>query len=78
MKLLLVVFIIILLLYEKVWRPIVCKKKIYNHINNLGGQVDNIEKLTAKDEIYNVYYTVNKQSNHSIVKFNLFYKTKWQ
>ena len=78
MKLLLVLFIIILLLYEKLWRPIVCKKKIYSHINNLGRQVDNIEKLTAKDEIYNVYYTMNKQSNHSIVKFNLFYKTKWQ
>lgn len=77
MKLLWILFIIILLLYEKVWRPIVCKKKIYRHINNLGGQVDNIEKLTAKDEIYNVYYTVNKQSNHSIVQFNLFYKTKW-
>ncbi|AOR25108.1 hypothetical protein [Clostridium taeniosporum] len=73
-----VLFIIFLLLYEKVLRPIICKKKIYEHINNLSGQVDNIEKLTARDEIYNVYYTVNGQANHSIVKFNLFYKTKWK
>ncbi|WP_315078584.1 hypothetical protein [uncultured Clostridium sp.] len=78
MRSLWIVFVIILLLlYEKVWRPIICKKKIYRHINDLGGQIDNIERLTQRDEIYNVYYTVNGQLNNSIVKFNLFYKAKW-
>ncbi|ACD22387.1 hypothetical protein FDE76_05465 [Clostridium botulinum] len=72
-----VFFIILLLLYEKIWRPIICKKNIHMHINNLGGQVDNIERLTQRDEIYNVYYTVNGKLNNSIVKFNLFYKSKW-
>ncbi|MCT4606221.1 MAG: hypothetical protein N4A64_08995 [Marinisporobacter sp.] len=69
---------ILLLIYEKVWRPIVCKKKIYRHIENIGGQVGNIEKLTSRDEIYSVYYTVNGQSKHSNVKFNLLYKTIWK
>lgn len=79
MKPILKIFIlIILLLYEKVWRPIVFKKKIYSHISNLGGQVNSIESLTPRDEIYSVYYTVNGQSKHSNVKFNLFYKTKWE
>ncbi|NFG28679.1 hypothetical protein FC777_16570 [Clostridium botulinum] len=79
MRLIWMIFIIILLLlYEKVWRPLICKKKIYSHIENLGGQVDNIERLTQRDEIYNVYYTANGEMNNSIVKFNLFYKAKWK
>lgn len=77
MRLLWIVIIIILLLYEKVWRSIICKKKIHRHINNLGGQISNIERLTQRDEIYNVYYTLNGKLNNSIVKFNLFYKAEW-
>ena len=73
-----VLVLILLLIYEKIWRPMVCKKKIYNHIENIGGQVGNIEKLTPRDEIYSVYYTVNGKSKHSNVKFNLFYKTTWK
>lgn len=78
MKLMWLVFIIILLLYEKLYRIMVCKKKIYSYINNLGGQVDSIEKLTSRDEIYSVYYTINGQSEHGNVKFNLFYKSEWK
>jgi len=73
-----VLILILLLIYEKVWRPIVCKKKICSHIDSIGGQVNKIEKLTPRDEIYSVYYTVNGQSKHSNVKFNLFYKTTWK
>ncbi|NFH70897.1 hypothetical protein FDC35_11200 [Clostridium botulinum] len=79
MRLIWMIFIIILLLlYEKVWRPPICRKKICRHIENLGGQVDDIERLTQRDEIYNVYYTVNGEMNNSIVEFNLFYKAKWR
>jgi septation ring formation regulator EzrA len=79
MKLLLAFIILVLLLiYEKAWRPMVCKKKIYSHIDKLGGQIDSIEKLTPRDEIYNVYYTVSGCSKHLNVKFDLFYKTKWK
>ncbi|WP_129596093.1 hypothetical protein [Anaerophilus nitritogenes] len=73
-----VLVLILVLIYEKVWRPMVCKKKIYHHIENIGGQVGNIEKLTPRDEVYSVYYIVNGQSKHSNVKFNLFYKSTWK
>jgi hypothetical protein len=73
-----VLVLILLLIYEKVWRPMICKKKIYSHIENIGGQVSNIEKLTPRDEIYSVYYTANGQSKHSNVQFNFLYKTTWK
>lgn len=66
-----------ILVYEKVRRPVVCKKKIYIHINNLGGQIYNIEKLTPRDEVYSVYYTLNGQSKHLNVKFNILYQGTW-
>lgn len=73
-----VLLLSILLLYEKLWRPYVCRKKIYAYINEIGGEVDNIEKLTARDEIFSVYYTVNGESHEIVAKFNLFYKSEWK
>lgn len=78
MKVIWTVFILLtLLVYEKLRRPIVCKKKIYAYINNIGGEVSNIEILTPRDEIYSVYYTLNGEIKHLNVKFNLFYKDTW-
>ncbi|WP_186429725.1 hypothetical protein [Clostridium sp. BSD9I1] len=69
--------LIIVFVYEKVRRPIVCKRKIYSHINNIGGKINSIEKLTLRDEVYSVYYTVDGQSSHLTVKFNIFYESIW-
>jgi hypothetical protein len=66
------------LVYEKVWRIKVCKRKIYRHVNQLNGKVNKIEKLTARDEIFSVYYTVEGLSRHSNVRFNFFYKDIWE
>ncbi|KMT22464.1 hypothetical protein [Clostridium cylindrosporum] len=71
------VFIIAGILYEVVWRNIVCKKKITNHIDSIGGEVCYIEKISMRDEIYNVCYTVKGKQYKAAVKFNLFYKTTW-
>lgn len=70
--------LIIVFVYEKVRRPIVCKRKIYSHINNIGGKINSIEKLTPRDEVYSVYYTVDGQSRHLTVKFNIFYESIWR
>lgn len=79
MKKIMMIFILLLtLIYEKAWRPIVCKKKINQYINNLGGIVNMIKEITPRDEIYSVHYTVNGQSMHSNVKFNIFYKMTWE
>jgi hypothetical protein len=70
-----ILLFILLLIYEKVWRPVICKKKINYLINNFGGHIQSIKKITPRDEIYSVYYTVNGQAKHLNIKFNLFYKT---
>jgi hypothetical protein len=70
--------VILVFIYEKIRRPSVCKRKIYNHFNNLGGEVNSVEKLTPRDEVYSVYYTMDGQSRHITVRFNLFYETTWR
>lgn len=77
-SILVIVAFVFLLVYEKVWRPMICKKKIYQHIEAIGGEVSKIEKLTPRDEIYSIYYIENKQINHVCVQFNLFYKSTWK
>lgn len=72
-----IIFIIILLLYEKVHRKKICKKKIIKHIERLGGELDEIKKLTPRDEIYMVYYTADGQKQRSTVEFSLFYDETW-
>lgn len=64
-------------IYEYTLRIHVCKKKIYNHIKNIGGQIISIEKLSPRDEIFSVAYNLNGKSEYSTVKFSFFYKTKW-
>jgi hypothetical protein len=66
------------LLYEIVLLPKVCKKKIYSHINNLGGKVVDIEKLTTREQLYYVYYTLNGKSEKAIVRFNIFHESTWK
>lgn len=78
MKLILAVLIIIIsLAYEKLRRPMVCKRKINAYISNLGGEIYYIEDLTPRDEIYCVYYTLNGDKKQINVKFNIFYKETW-
>jgi hypothetical protein len=66
------------LLYEIVLLPKVCKKEIYSHINNLGGKVVDIEKLTTREQLYYVYYTLNGKSEKAIVRFNIFHESTWK
>ncbi|HHV11463.1 MAG TPA: hypothetical protein GXX75_14425 [Clostridiales bacterium] len=71
-------FIILLLMYEKIWRIKICKNKIDKHIRNENGYVVKIEKLSERDEIFSVYYSVNGQEKHSNVKFNFLFKDIWE
>lgn len=74
----LILIIAPLMLYEFVLVPKVCKKKIYSHIYNLGGDVVNIEKLTTREQLYCVYYTLNGKTEKSIVRFDIFYESTWK
>jgi hypothetical protein len=79
MKLVWIILIITpFLLYDMVLSPRICKKKIYSHINNLGGLVVNIEKLTTREQLYCVYYTLNGKSEKAIVIFDIFYESTWK
>jgi hypothetical protein len=66
------------LIYEYVISPKICNKKIHSHINNLGGQVVNIEKLTTREKLYCVYYTLNEKSEKAIVRFNILNEETWK
>lgn len=72
-----IIFVIILLFYEKIYRKKICKKKIIKYIEKLGGEVGEIKKLTSRQEIYMVYYTVDGQKQKSTVEFSLFYSETW-
>lgn len=73
-QILTILFLLILLVYEKEYRPKVCHNKIHIYINHLGGTVISINKITPRDEIYSIYYTLDKQEKHINIKFNFFYK----
>lgn len=77
MKYLLLILIMLIIIYEKVWRKHICKKKIYKHIKNKGGDLVSIEKLSLRDEIFNIVYTINGKSERATVKFNFLYKETW-
>lgn len=72
-----VVFLIFALIYEKIWRKRVCETKIKEHIVEIGGEIRCIEKLSAREEIYNVKYVLNEEKEATTVKFNFFYDENW-
>lgn len=75
---LILLFSFLIILYEKAWRVYRIHRKINQYINSKNGKVGTIERLSSREEIFSVYYLVAGQSKHSIVKFNLFYHSKWE
>jgi hypothetical protein len=73
-----ILIIILLLLYEFVLAPKICKKMIYKHINDIGGSVNDIERLTLKEYLYCVNYNMSGKAEKSIVKFNIFFRSTWK
>jgi hypothetical protein len=74
----LIIIIAPILFYELVLSPKICNKKIYSHIDNIGGQIVDIEKLTIREHLYCVYYTLNGKSEKAIVRFDIFYESTWK
>ena len=72
-----VIILIVLLIYEKFWRPRVFKKKIHKYIKNLGGKILHIDCISNREEVYNVTYYLNDIRKNATVKFSLFYKQDW-
>jgi hypothetical protein len=73
-----IVFLTLLFIYEFIVEPQICKRKINRHITNLGGEISTIERLTRKEFLYCVYYTLNGNSEKAIVRFNIFYESTWK
>ena len=44
----------------------------------MGGDVKKIEQMRIGEDIYIVYYIIDGQEYHSVVKFNLFYEAEWE
>ncbi len=74
-----ILFIFVGIIYEKYYRDKKCRTKIYEYINNLGGTIVQIEKVTSRDEIYNVDYKIgdNNELLDKTVKFNFWYEETW-
>ncbi len=73
-----IVILILLFLYEVILSPMICKRKIYKHITNIGGTVTHIERLTPKEYLYSVNYTISDRAEKSIAQFNIFFKCIWK
>lgn len=71
------IFIMVLAVYELVWRKRKCLKKINIKIKGLGGTVKEIEKLTPREELYTVLYECEGIEKRNTVKFNFFYDESW-
>lgn len=71
------IFLALVLFYLLI-TPRICRKKIYSHIDNIGGQVTDIEKLTIREQLYCVYYTIDGRQEKAIVRFDLFYNSSWK
>lgn len=57
-------------------RSFVNKNK--KHIKDLGGEVWSIEKLSMKEERYQVKYDLGGAIKNAVVKFNLLYEEEWK
>ncbi len=77
-KMAIIIFFLLIILYEKVWRPMICKKKIHKYILSLNGMVDEIKRLSIREETYLVDYRIGDTKYKLTVKFNLVYKEEWQ
>lgn len=77
MEIIVMLLILLLYLYRVLGRPVVCDKKITKHINDMGGEIKKIEQMHIGEDIYIVYYSINGEKHHCVVKFDLFYKAEW-
>lgn len=77
MKFFILLFLILLFIYEKIIRHFICIRKIQAYIHSLNGQIESIRKLTAREDIYIVYYTTDSL-NHFTVTFNWCFQSTWE
>lgn len=73
-----IIFLVLLLVYEFVVCPRICKRKIIHHISSMGGEVLDIERLTFREFLYRIDYKRNGKSEKAIVQFNIFYHSTWR
>ena len=69
--------VICLWLYIIFLVPAICKRKIYNHIEILDGQVCDIERLSMRDRIYVVHYIKSGEQLKAVVKFRFLFDERW-
>ncbi len=63
-------------IYNDWWRLKKCKKKINEYINNSGGQVYYIKRISRTENLYKIKYTLDQIDNEATVKFNFSYTLK--
>lgn len=77
-KIIFLLGLLILAIYELFLRPMACKQKIYKHVKSLKGTVISIKNISRKDEIYLVQYKAYGKSIKATVKFDFFYRAEWR
>ena len=73
-----IMLLVLILLYEFIVCPRICKRKIIRHISSMEGEVIDIERLTLREFLYSVDYWRNGKSEKAIVQFNVFYHSTWR
>ena len=76
-NILIIIFVIALVIFEKVVRPPICKKKIIKSIGAKGGTMIDITKLSIREETYKVDYMLNHENESCVAKFNFFFNITW-
>jgi hypothetical protein len=73
-----IIFLVLVLIYEFVVSPRICKRMIIRHISSMGGEVIDIERLTLREFLYSVDYRRNGKAEKAVVQFNIFYHGTWR
>ena len=76
-NILIIIFFLALLIFEKAIRPSICRKKITRSIEAKGGTMINITRLSIREETYNIDYTLAHEDETCIAKFNFFFNITW-
>ena len=63
---------ILIIIFEKVIRPSICRKKIIKVIEAKGATMIDITKLSIREETYKVDYTIDHGDETCVTKFNSF------
>jgi len=65
------------IIYEKLIRPLICRKKIIKSIEANGGIITKITKLNSREETYSIEYKLAYKNKTSVANLDFFFNITW-